>query len=271
MDPHGPYRPPRPYNKIYLKDRFNSEDTQVPISKQFPIEPGHIPKYIAEGNITSANYYICQYDGEISFTDEQIGLLLRKLQNLNAILEKKLLVIITADHGESLGEHNIYFEHRGLYDDGLRVPLIISCDGVIPKGKVIDHQVQSIDIVPTILGILGIRIDTRMEGASLLPLILGEDGYISSYAFSEMRKQKSIRTPEWKLIYTSGENKYELYNLRDDSGELNNLAAIEEGKFLFLKEKLSAWIDQAQPKTVKVKDVLDELTKEKLKSLGYLH
>lgn len=296
IDPHGPYTPPSPYNKIYLKDEFYKGDKHLPISS---FEFGcyeHIPKYVAQNDITDVDYYISQYDGEIRFTDEQIGVLLKELKRLN--LYKDTLIIISADHGEYLGGNNYYFAHAGPpYDESLKVPLIIKCDNLIPKGRVINHQVQSIDIAPTILDILRIDKNKIMEGTSLLSTILGGK-HPSIYAFSSSRFfYNTVRTEQWKLIYAdnrgyntidekemfttllnrhSGKDCnesewYELYNLEKDPGELNDLYEVEKEKFEFLRYKLDNWLSQKSklPKT-KTGQHLDEEIKERLRTLGYL-
>lgn len=293
LDPHGPYRPPFFYNKIYLNDEFYKGDRHAPIINDEYFGRGGIPEHISKDNITDVDYYISQYDGEIKFTDEQIGILLKELKRLN--LDRNTLIIITADHGEFLGEHNIYFCHaRSLYDELIKVPLIISCDSLIPKGKIIDNQVQLIDIGPTILDILGIDKNKTMQGISLLPTIL-RGRYPTIYAFSSTPFKSMVRTEQWKLIYTDykrARNKvrekeilsladkfflenatyieYELYNLKEDPEELSNLVGVEKQKFEFLKQKLDNWIGQTPSKMPRITQPFKEETKEKLRSLGYI-
>jgi len=212
------------------------------------------------------------YDKEIKYVDEQIGILLKNLEELG--LDKNTLIIITADHGEALGEHNLYFTHgMFLYDELLKVPLIM-VGGFLPKNEIIKAQVESIDILPTIMDILRINYNKRgIEGISLLPTLYSKnknDKYGESYAFSEFEDKKSIRSPEWKLIYTSNSEEYELYNLKEDPQELNNLADIEKDQFKLMKEKLEEWVSREKENISSLTKPLDEETKEKLRSLGYL-
>lgn len=186
-------------------------------------------------------------------------------------LAKKTLIILTADHGEALGEHNLYFTHgEFLYDELLKVPLIIKLEKLLPENKIINHQVRLIDILPTILHILHIRWNKnkQIEGVSFLPLVLRNYKFPELYAFSVFGNQKSIRTCEWKLI--SSDKGYELYNLRKDPKELTNLVNTEKEQFEFLKAKLEEWMNRPKPEIKPLKKPLDEETKEKLKSLGYL-
>ncbi|MBA3064093.1 sulfatase-like hydrolase/transferase, partial [Candidatus Woesearchaeota archaeon] len=278
FDPHEPYKPPV-HIKIEPENvRFKDDDKQVPILNERPSDPdmygglGGIAEYAVVEGRRDRGYYILLYDKEIKYVDEQIGILLKNLEELG--LDKNTLIIITADHGEALGEHNLYFTHgRFLYDELLKVPLIMVGE-FLPKNKIIKTQVELIDIFPTIMDILRIGYNKRgIDGVSLLPIIYSKnknDKYWESYAFSEFEDKKSIRSPEWKLIYTSGNEEYELYNLKEDPQELNNLADIEKDQFKLMKAKLEEWMFRAKENISSSIKPLDEETKEKLRSLGYL-
>ena len=238
---------------------------------------GVIPLHIAERGITNVEYYIAQYDGGISFTDEQIGVLLEELEELG--LDRKTIIILTADHGEAMGEHNVYFTHGGfLYNEFIKVPLIFKYSNILPTAKVINHQVGLIDIMPTLLDILGIQIKTEVSGISFLPMILKGKSHSSRIIFSELftpvgepkSTLKSLRIAGWKLIYNSSNEKYELYNLRADPQELNNLVEIKKEQFEFLKAKLEEWMNRPRPNVIPVSRKLAEEEKERLRSLGYL-
>lgn len=288
LDPHGPYRPPPPYNQVYIKDEFYKRDHSLPISiaKSIYFPYGVIPKYILEGNINDVSYYISQYDGEIRFSDEQIGILLKELEKLDLI--KNTLIVITSDHGEYLGEHNFYFNHSiPLYDELVKVPLIIRYKDIIPKQKRINCQIRSIDIMPTILDILRIKISKGIEGISLFPLIQGKQcPYL--YAFSCYRNiTASVRTEDYKLIYTNKDRflefwkeenpnftscpeliEYRLYNLKTDPSESVDLINTEKKKISLLRKELNKWMKCLQSNLSKLKS-LDTEQKERLKSLGY--
>lgn len=270
LDPHTPYKPPFPYNKEYVNDEFAKENNKyIPIADESRNQfdgYGVIPRITAIKDITDINYYISQYDGEIRFVDSQLGAVFTELKRLN--LYDNTIIVITSDHGESMGEHDFYFVHgQNLFDELLKVSLIIRYRG-IGKNKRISRQVQSIDIMPTILDIIRIKIPKEVAGVSLLPLIK-KGQYYAKYAFSEKRGCVSIRTENWKLIYSVEENQYSLYNLKDDPEETNNLDDIEKSKFQFLKNELHKWMEK-QSKITTQKRVLDEATKEKLRSLGYV-
>lgn len=217
FDVHGPYIPPKSYSAKF----YSSNNRQ-----SIPLEL--IPPYQRHRDsntaiITELNYYIAQYNGAINFVDEQISALLDEFKKLGIF--NNTIIIITADHGESLGEHDIYFQHRPIYEDVLRVPLIISGPG-IPSNIRIESLTQNIDIMPTILDILEIPLHEEMEGVSLMPLIYGEKEEVHKEVFSESvdNRAKVIKTKEWKLIYNLENNQIELYNLKNDPKELHNVA-----------------------------------------------
>lgn len=273
FDTHTPYRIPLFYKNIFIRDKYYGIK-EIPLGK-ISAAPrsggwGEIPKYTHENNIKNIYYYIAQYDGAIHFVDMQIGILLKEIFELG--LDKNTVVIITADHGESLGEHNWYFKHgSALYDEQIKVPLIIWYRD-FPQDKIVYEQSQFIDISPTITDLLGIQISKQREGKSLLSLIYGTGNNSLSYAFSELPWTIAIRTNEWKLIYNIEDKSYELYDLKNDPKELNNLA-IQGGKiFENLKEKLDLWVKEyADRLTQDVHlETISDKNKHRLKSLGYL-
>lgn len=166
------------------------------------------------------------YDGEIAFVDQQVGRLLAALRDRNA-LENTLIVAI-GDHGESLGEHGEDDHGVFVYDAVLRVPLIIRGPGTT-RGHVVSEQVRAIDVLPTILDLLEIPPSQSVDGTSLEALLAGRTraevpaSYSESYypklhyGWSELR---AIRADGWKAIDAP---KPELYNLRQDPHERNNL------------------------------------------------
>ncbi|MBS3101880.1 sulfatase-like hydrolase/transferase, partial [Candidatus Woesearchaeota archaeon] len=225
---------------------------------------------------------IAHYDGSIRFVDSQIGRLLEFLDDLN--LTEKTLIVLSSDHGECFGEHGTYFNHgENLYDESLKVPLIIKHPKLLDKK--IDMQVQSTDIMPTVLDVLGIPLIENVEGASLMPLVNGE-GKNREYAFAESGisffkqnkrayfkrikgKWRMARTNEWKLIYIPHPEKdiYELYNLKNDPKETINLIEKETKIADRLKEELFKWM---KDKESEEEQNLTEKSKRLLRKLGYM-
>lgn len=295
VDAHGPYRPPTNYRHKYLNDGLYKQDKHLPISTNPYNSPyfdiGAIPLYVTEDGITDVDYYVAQYDSEISFVDEQIGTLLKALKELG--LDKKTIIVLTSDHGELLGEHNIYFTHGGtLYDATVKVPLIFKCKGLLPAGRIIDEQVGHIDIMPTILDLLKVKAEIKMRGINLMPFILKKNAnfprkIIVSENFDCDPENfweeivVALRTEEWKIYNSitkwkfdnSISQSYELYNIKNDPKESVNLNRMEKEKFRFLKKESDQWMNNIMTSKVTIISSgreIDEQTRERLKNLGYL-
>src|SRR6185295_2780463 len=112
------------------------------------------------------------YDAEISVADQGVGMLLDELKKLGAL--DRTLVVLTADHGESLGEHGEKTHAIFIYDATVRVPLIVRAPGVVPAGRVYAGPVRSEDIAPTVLAALKLPGGAEMQGIDLLPAVRGE-------------------------------------------------------------------------------------------------
>ena len=142
FDPHRPYEAPFPYSRMYYagneKDPANRSMRDVASPSLRADKPG----------VTDINFYIASYDGEVTWTDHLIGELLDEITSLG--LRDRTLVVLTADHGESLTEHDHYFGHGDLFEPCVHVPLIFAGPD-LAKEKVITEQTQSVDIAPTLL------------------------------------------------------------------------------------------------------------------------
>jgi arylsulfatase A-like enzyme len=282
---HAPYRPPAPYKYLYLHDKFRKKAEFVPISTDSSSlgqynGKSKIPYMMSEDKITDPNYYIAQYDGALSYTDAQIGRLMESLKTLG--LDKNTLVILTADHGETLGEHDEYFNHGGGHEESIRVPLIIRSPGSIHKGKTINRQVSLVDIAPTVLGALKLNKPAYIQGESLLAFFKPFGNYKTKYVFStfnisflgeSFRNKFTLRTENYKLIYNEDTFAcfWELYNIKQDPREHNNLIAARPDKFLQLKQILDDWEEHATSLgSAKKGPPLTEEDKKRLRSMGYL-
>ncbi|MFQ6083569.1 MAG: sulfatase-like hydrolase/transferase [Candidatus Aminicenantia bacterium] len=234
-DPHGPYIPPPPFDIKYSSR---------------------------------------PYDGEVAYTDLYVGKLINLLKEKE--IYNKTLIILVGDHGEGLYDHSEPSHGVFLYDTTLRVPLIFHSPDIILKGVEINEQVRTVDILPTILDILKIDIPEFCQGVSLIPIIEGkkireiEKSYAETYyplITNGWSNLKSIRTNKWKYIQAP---KPELYDLKNDSQEMNNLfnknnkIAFELSEQL---EKLEKRMSSGQKPTVKE---LTQEDKEKLIALGYI-
>lgn len=255
MDPHSPYLPPGPFERIFYHgnecDPKNKSMEPVMAFKPFR-------DYFAEwmpAGITDKEYMIAQYDGAVAYMDAAIQSIFTALETHGIVDET--LVAITSDHGETLYDHDCYFDHHGIYDVTLHVPLILHYPGRVPAGKRVAGYAQHYDLVPTLLELTGIETDITFDGASLVPMMRDQVvSHRSEFYITEctwMRKH-GWRTPEWKLIIALEPDFHfkpavELYNLVEDPGELNNLAEAEPGVVDLLRGRMERWIARREAET----------------------
>lgn len=231
MDPHSPYLPPAPYERMFYHgnetDKRNKSMEPVLNFKPFA---DFFKSWMPEG-ISDKEYVEAQYDGEVAYMDSCIPTIFNAMQK-HGILDETIIAL-NGDHGETLYEHDCYFDHHGMYDNVLHVPLLIRYPGKVPAGKRIKGYNQHKDLTPTLLDLAGIDTSQRtFDGRSLLPMIKGEVASHETHIYitecTWMRKH-GWRTPEWKLICALEPDVHfkppvELYNLVLDPQENNNVA-----------------------------------------------
>ncbi len=247
FDTHIPYSPPRPYDTIfdpqYEGPLTNSVDLDIFSSKSVRLFQ-HLDL------LTSAdwNHIRALYDGEIMFVDAVLGDLFRALEERG--LRDKTIVVLLADHGDEHYEHGGFEHGHSLYNEIIRVPLIISLPNTIPKGLRLTQQVRLIDVTPTILDLVGVTSTTHFEGVSLKPVILGTGKLKPSanallppdIAYAEATthgaEKKAVTAGGWKLIYDALTENMQVFNLADDPTESRNLAHLETGQQARLEQIL---------------------------------
>jgi len=223
--------------------------------------------------VRDVRFPLAQYAGEVSYTDAQVGALRAEIERLG--IRERTILLVTADHGESLGEHGIWFEHMGLHDPSVRVPLIVWAPGRLPPARRADAT-SGLDVAPTVLALAGLPVAPAMRGRDLFgagtqPATVVSEGLRHS--------QVSIRDERWKLIRTLDDLSYapeferlagtvELYDLRADPGELHDLAATEIGARVRLTAALDAWVAAHPATPAGIPDATDKL--EELRALGYV-
>lgn len=256
MDPHSPYLPPHPYERMFYgrNERDPANRSMEPVYGFKPFAD-FLKSWIPEG-VTDQEYVCAQYDGAVAYMDACIQSIFAKLEALG--LEEDTLVVITSDHGETLYEHDCYFDHHGLYDCTLVVPLILKFPGKVPAGARISDVTLIQDIMPTVLDLLGIRTRIRFDGRSLADRINGGrlEKQVSEFYITEctwMRKH-GWRTPEWKLIRALEPDfhfkpEVELYNLIQDPEENVNLAEQEPEIVQLLTKRMTDHIAKREKAT----------------------
>ena len=215
------------------------------------------------------------YDGEIVRADRAVGALVAALKEAG-LLERTLLVL-TADHGESLGEHGEKTHAIFVYDATVRVPLVFRYPALFPKGAAYPGPVRSADIVPTILGVLGLPGKEETQGADLSGLLRGKgpppdlaqysESLLSEAGFG-MAPLHALRKGGYKYIRAP---RPELYDLKKDPGELVNLFDTDRPRAASLDRELTATLDDSARRSVATRDnPMSRETMETLMSLGYL-
>ncbi|MHC4946440.1 MAG: sulfatase-like hydrolase/transferase, partial [Planctomycetota bacterium] len=231
-------------------------------------------------------YLKALYDGGIFESDRHVGELLLLLERLG--LRDKVLVVVTSDHGEELGEHYRSFsgDHgHSVFDDLVLVPLIIHNPMEDYLVRRIRHQVRLMDVMPTILELLGVATEFAMEGSSLLPLMRQEEE-LGRMAFGGMTKagpeRMFLRWLDYKYIRIVNPAKdgyplkphpapVALYDLRDDPAENNDLSEKETQVLDKMKEVFSGIMRSGMSAgQITVPEDLDDKLRERLESLGYI-
>ena len=224
VNPHAPYQPPED-----LLRRFRGDGLIPRGAKLEPVVGFHggVNRHLALPREAHVGDYIDRYDAEIALADREIGRVLEALKESR--YRSSTMVAFTADHGESLGEHDYFFDHGyDLFQPSLHVPLILSFPGVLPAGERVSTSVSTLDLFPTLLDLAQVSFPPGIQGSSLLPLIRGStDPLHDRIVFENDHHQLGMTNGRLKLIAVPEEagNKvrYHLYDLARDPGETADL------------------------------------------------
>ena len=209
IDPHSPCTPPAAF------DRYGG-NYRGPL-----VGTG---EWINRKNLSSAEKDRIRslYYGEIAFNDHAFGSLIAGLRDVD--LYDGTIVVYTSDHGEEFWEHGYRGHGRTLYDEGLRVPLIVRYPRRVEAGRRADYPVEAMDIVPTVLELAGVTVPTGLNGRSLLS---SEEGEIFSTLRHNNLRHVALRHDSWKLIVDLESGDKQLFSLNDPEPEQRNVAADE--------------------------------------------
>jgi len=264
-DPHTPYIPPKEYRSLFYEG-----DPCDPANKSLEGLEHHPLGGVWQSwfdrlmpGITDADYIVAMYDSEIRYVDDGLRELVDALARTGAA--DRTLIIILSDHGEMMYRHRMYFDHHGLYDQDIHVPLIIRWPSHAGRGIRIPHLVQHIDIAPTILEALGLEVPPQMEGSSLVPYLTGERDeplypYLVSLECTRMMKW-ALRKDGYKFILARQRDYLnnpmrELYELASDPDELHNLAEERSEVAAAMEATLEEWISRMMAKNNLTEDPL---------------
>lgn len=280
---HLRFHPPAPYDRMFLSGRWTKERVRRVNQDCNAYIAGAVPMSEEDFAILTA-----LYDGELRYADSRLAEVAEFLRRRGEW--DRTLMIVTADHGENLGDHGMMSHKFVLYDTLIRIPLILRCPPAIPAGFLLDELAQTTDILPTILEIAGVAAEAgRFQGR---PLIVGGRATPGpAFTISERSRpnltafrqrfpgfdarrfdviRKAIRTRREKFIWhSSGE--CEFYDLERDPGELDNLIFRERQRSEALRQQLADWAasiergDGEEPPRE-----MDTLMRRQLERLGYL-
>ncbi|MFW6051975.1 MAG: sulfatase-like hydrolase/transferase [Myxococcota bacterium] len=181
-----------------------------------------------------------RYDSEIRAVDQALARLLREARGR---LSRDLIVVLTSDHGEEFRDHGGVYHGSSLYEEQVRVPLIVHAPGLEPRR--VRAPVDLVDLGPTLLGMLGLPVPASMRGDDLRPLAVGTAETMGPAFAGVMRKRMVVKWP-YKLIADLRFGLFELYDLSRDPGERQNLADREPEVVEDLRGELYAWLDDLQ-------------------------
>ena len=299
-DPHAPYRPPaefekqfanpaetKQFNQDYIKLRdIRTDGGGATVTRDEIRSKGIDPDWFRRCAID-------RYDGEIAQNDRSIEILTGKLKELGVL--DNTLVVIASDHGEEFWEHGLSAHRHSLYAELIHVVLMMWNPKLIPQPRLIGEPVQLIDIMPTVLDLLGLKVPDGLEGRSLvllwkdaphgpavpamstklaLPLAKPGGGVPENLTDTFARVQ-----PDWKLIYrpqAAGARlkQVELYDRRSDRADKTNVAAQHPDVAERIKSEILQWIERENAVKARIgpggSKPLDRNTLERLRSLGYL-
>ncbi|MBN1346275.1 MAG: sulfatase-like hydrolase/transferase [Phycisphaerae bacterium] len=259
--PHRPITPPEPWDKMYDPDKMplpptiNDPMTDAPKRNRnghwrmheidLPKQRDRLKRQLVwEGEMwdlldrpawTDRQYreLIAHYYGYISYIDAEIGRILSALDRLG--LADNTLVVYTTDHGEFMGGHGCIFKAYMMYEDLMRVPFIARMPGTVPKAKTTQALASSVDLMPTLLDVCGVKPSQTVHGKSLMPVLTGRtdrhhDAVFTSFALPN-QQVRMIRTDRYKYVYNwRPRDRDELYDYQSDPNEMNNLAGRPETK-----------------------------------------
>jgi arylsulfatase A-like enzyme len=218
-------------------------------------------------------YTATGYQGEIAFIDSQIGRVLAFLDARH--LRDRTLVVLVGDHGESLGEHGERTHGLFVYEAVTRVPLIISAPSSRMRGRRVADVVRSVDVMPTVLDLLGIRVPSSVAGVTLGPRMTGATRETEIETYSETMYPRyhfgwsglrALRTGRFKLIDAP---RPELYDLAADPGEEHNLYELRPALAAALARRLRER-EVGDTRTVPGGHAIDPDTAARLAALGYV-
>jgi arylsulfatase A-like enzyme len=272
-DCHHDYIPPPPYDRQFDPDYKGKENGRMVFERQRDIEARIAPRDLA--------HLMALYDGEIAHTDDHVGQVLQLLQDMG--LAEKTLLIIAADHGEGFLEHGRILHGNTLFEELIHVPLILRLPGIFPAGRRIQDNASQVDVMPTVLGLLGIAAPGGLQGVDLSPACRGvgrlpERVILSETKGGSVEKGPTLRAARWgpyKLIQELGSQPMPLLVVRVGGESDAQKAGLDDKRRHELEELLTEALATGPaasegPNRAATPSKLDGDTLRRLRSLGYV-
>ena len=280
---HLPFQPPPPYDRMFLPRGVSTARVRM------VNQDGN--KYLtAQVDMDEEDFTLLTalYDGGLRYIDHRVHEIAELLRARD--VWDRTLLIVTADHGEYLGERGMIGHRVGLHDAVLRVPLLLRCPRGVPQGFVVEELAQTTDILPTILRLLEVPDETaELQGRALVdggratagPPFTVSERFRPNLSVLQQRlpecdvrpldvRTKAVRTRHEKFIWRSDEAN-ELYDLAADPGESKNLIEGKPERADALRRQLFDWLAAAENfESEEAAPALDDLMRRQLQSLGYL-
>ena len=270
-DVHYDYAPGAPYDTMFdphYEGSINGEN--------FYFNPA-VHAQMADRDL---EHVVALYDGEIRLVDDHLAKLRAKLEALG--VAGKTIIVVTADHGDEFFEHGRKGHHRTLYDEILRVPLIVYVPGAKPQRSEVVMETSTIDIMPTVLGLVGAPTPAGVEGADLTGVAyLGRPEWNRTviaelYRTESLNVQVALRRTGEKLIHHFNDRLVEFYDIATDPGEHSRLP-IRQLPATEMIADLSAWLNErwaAYRGRIRAgldrAVTMDAETQDRLRALGYI-
>jgi len=294
MDPHSPFEPPAPYSTLWSTEQDSAmfavqAEALVPHIADPMLRSFLMPsrEELAAAGVEEESFLAREkawYDGSIRHMDSNLGRLLERLETLG--LEDSALLAIVSDHGEEFLEHGNHWHGLTVYGEVTNVPLIFWGRGV-PSGVSVQETVQTIDLLPTLADLAGLKTPERAQGRSLVPLFSGTAGHRQLPAFTE-RQARRLDGPQaysmfstvddgWKLVWNDGAPdgvaEFELFDHRQDPLNQRDVAPSYPEIVARLGAKIKhfkTWAEQQKLDEEAVQSELSAEELEQLRSLGYV-
>lgn len=233
VNPHLPHDPAQPFPPQPYPEQMSTWVGQTLTNREQLLQQEYLDQFRS------------LYAGEVAEVDALIGGVLAEIEAQG--LSDRTLIVVTADHGEEMGEHGDFMYGHTLYEEIVHVPLIFRGPAATASGRRVATPVGLVDVMPTLLEIAGAS-SAESGGRSLVPALQGQDlpeqPVYSESLYRCYYEWKALRVGDFKLIYDVDQDGVELYDLRSDPGEQRNLLESEPPRVQEMMGRLQDWMDR---------------------------